>query len=140
MLSIEITFTKGYIKISRVSLKSILEQILNDHGYSEGFLNIVVIGDNLMTQLHGSYLNDSTPTDVMSFEFDIDPEKKLLEGEVYANMEQVARQAKEYKTSIEEELLRVIVHGTLHLVGYDDKTDEQRKMMREKEDYYLKKY
>ena len=60
-----------------------------------------------------------------------------IEGEVYANLEQVERQAIEYKVASHDELNRVIIHGVLHLVGYNDQTPDQRIEMTKKEDYYL---
>lgn len=140
MIEINIEISTDDSNLYLGNMYQVLEMIVNDHGFENGFLNVVVIRDNLMKSLHENYLNDPTTTDVMSFEFEIEPERKHFEGEVYANIDQVRRQAKEYSVSYENELARVIFHGTLHLVGYDDKTEEQRKLMREKEDYYLSKY
>ncbi len=137
---VEINFEKSASSdtIPIEPVKKALLQILADHGFSDGWINIVIIDDKMMIEMHKNYFNDPNTTDVMSFEFDIDRESRYMEGEVYANIEQVQRQAKQYNTTVENELNRVIIHGVLHLVGYDDKTAEQKKIMRDKEDFYLK--
>ncbi|OQX87851.1 rRNA maturation RNase YbeY [candidate division KSB1 bacterium 4484_87] len=140
MVEIVFDMTEASARFSESGARSAVEKILSDHGFHEGWINIVIFNDKLTRSLHAEYFGNSETTDVMSFEFDINQKNGYMEGEVYANIEQVRRQAKDYETSPENELVRVICHGVLHLVGYDDATPEQRAYMREKEDFYLKYY
>ena len=73
------------------------------------------------------------PTDIITFPL----EDEVLDGELYISLDTAARQAKEYGVSLTNELMRLVAHGTLHLVGYDDATDQQRKEMSRLEDNYI---
>ena len=115
----------------------IAELILSNEKITNALLNIVFVDDTLITNLNREYLKKDTTTDVMSFILEKDFEKGTLEGEVYANLEQIQRQAQDYKVSWQNELFRVVIHGVLHLVGYDDQTPEDKKQMTDKEDHYL---
>jgi len=98
-------------------------------------LNIIYIGDKQMTNLNTIFLNHRYTTDVISFS--LSDSKNRIEGEVYVNLDQARRQAKEYKVSFREEYLRLVIHGVLHLCGYTDKKQSDKKQMTEKENYYL---
>ena len=123
--------------INEFTLKAAAKEILNDEKIKTGWLNIILIGDKLTKTLNKRYLDKDTTTDVLSFFFEKDKKTGLLEGEVYANLEQIKRQAKDYKVDFHTELARVVIHGILHLVGYDDQTESDRREMTEKEDFYL---
>ena len=123
--------------INEFTLKAAAKEILNDEKIKTGWLNIILIGDKLTNTLNKRYLDKDTTTDVLSFVFEKDEKTGLLEGEVYANLEQIKRQARDYKVDFCNELARVVIHGILHLVGYDDQTDNDRREMTEKEDFYL---
>ena len=73
---------------------------------------------------------------MIAFPFN-EPESQTMEGEVYVCTEVAKQQAREYQVSYRNELLRLIIHGVLHLVGYDDQDDENRMKMRETENNYL---
>ena len=100
-------------------------------------MNIVFVDDSFITNLNRDYIHKNSTTDVISFVLEEDSEKKNLEGEVYVNPEQAKRQAQEYDVSWQNELFRVIIHGVLHLVGYDDQNSLDKKDMTKKENYYL---
>jgi rRNA maturation RNase YbeY len=92
-----------------------------------------------MVGLNRKYLKHRTPTDVLSFSLSgqrlRDGEK--LEGEVYVNLDQARRQAGLFHESIRNEVARLVIHGILHLVGYDDASMRQKKAMTRLEDAYL---
>jgi len=97
----------------------------------KGDLSITFIDDTQMKEINKKYANRERTTDVLSFHFDI-PE---IMGDIYISLPQAERQK---KGDILLELKLLTIHGILHLAGYDDKTDEQRKIMRGKEKEYLK--
>lgn len=80
------------------------------------------------------YLQHDYFTDIITFDY---CEKYILSGDLFISVDSVRENAFFYNTEFEDELNRVIVHGLLHLIGYDDHTEEDQKVMREKENYYL---
>ena len=99
-------------------------------------VNIVFVDDKMITGLNSGYLNHHFTTDVLSFLLSEQNEKKL-EGEVYVNVEQAKRQASEYTVTIKNEIGRLVIHGALHLLGYEDNTPGKKRRMTKKEDFYL---
>lgn len=94
-------------------------------------MSVAVVDNAAIAQLHGRFLDDPTPTDVLSFLLDCGPGG--LEGEVIVSAEQASECAARYGWLPADELLLYAVHGTLHLAGYDDSTAEQRRVMRKQE-------
>jgi rRNA maturation RNase YbeY len=81
------------------------------------------------------YLDHNYFTDIITFDY---VEGNTISGDLFISIETVKENAKEYNITWIKELYRVILHGILHLVGYNDKSEKERKIMREKENYYLK--
>lgn len=107
--------------------------ILNEE-FKIGELNYIFCDDQYLSELNIKYLKHNTLTDIISFN---DSLGRLISGDIFISVERVKENAKEFKVSFEDELHRVMVHGVLHFCKYDDKTKEEKKLMREKEDYYL---
>ncbi len=118
-------------------VRKITELVLTKEKITHAELNIVLVDDEFIINLNKEYLNKETTTDVISFHFEEPPDLTNLEGEVYANIHQIKRQAEEYDVEFVSELHRIIIHGVLHLIGYEDSTPAKKKVMTEKEDYYL---
>ena len=117
-------------------IRRAVRQILQDHGVARAQVSVAVLDDAAIAELHARYLDDPEPTDVLSFP--LEQSASLLEGEVVVSAERAAAVARRYKASPETELLRYVVHGTLHLVGYDDGTRTERARMRAAERRYLR--
>ena len=115
----------------------IVEKILSLEKINEALVNVILVDDKYITKLNKKYMNKDNTTDVISFVLEKNRAKKSMEGEVYANLEQIKRQALEYKTKVMEEFFRIVIHGVLHLVGYDDQSVTDKQTMTDKEDYYL---
>jgi len=124
-------------QINKVSLRRIVELVLTGEGISESVININLIDDKQIIKLNKQFLQKDSTTDVLSFVLEKDVEVGFWEGEVYANVEQVERQAKDFNVTFENELFRIVIHGLLHLIGYNDSANEEKQLMTEKEDYYL---
>ena len=100
-----------------------------------GSINIIFCSDNYILDVNQRYLGHDYFTDIITFDY---CEGDLLSGDLFISIDTVRKNAGFYKAdSFENELQRVMVHGLLHLIGYDDQTPEQQKVMREKENYYL---
>ena len=101
-----------------------------------GHLNVVIVGDRKMAQLHRQYRKARGTTDVLTFDL-TGPEGNALEGDIYICLDQAKRQAKEYGVGLNEELARLAVHGVLHLAGFRDQSVTQKRQMRWMEEQSL---
>jgi rRNA maturation RNase YbeY len=88
-------------------------------------------------QLNVEFLNHNTLTDILTFDYNVGQE---VYGDICISVDRVVENAKDFNTSALNELHRVIAHGVLHLCGYKDSTEQQKKQMRQKEDHYLCKF
>ncbi len=109
--------------------------ILKDESIERAKINVAVVDDRTIAELHQRYLDDPTPTDVLSFLLEQTPE--YIEGEIVVSADTAAASAPNYNWIAADELLLYVIHGALHLVGYDDSTPKKRAVMREKEGEYL---
>lgn len=111
----------------------ILGKVLSDFGVTDTKVEIIYVNEKYIKSLNRKFLGREEPTDVISFPFN---EKDFL-GEIYVSVETVEKQAKIYKTSFNDELIRVSIHGLLHLLGFEDKTEEGKNKMCSLENKYL---
>ena len=99
-----------------------------------GDINVIFCSDNYILDVNMKYLQHDYFTDIITFDY---CEGDTLSGDLFISVDSVRENAIEYGTQFDEEIHRVIVHGLLHLIGYDDHTPQEQKTMREKENYYL---
>lgn len=99
-----------------------------------GDINIIFCSDPYILDVNIKYLQHDYFTDIITFDY---CEGKVLSGDLFISVDSVRENSLFYGTEFSDELHRVIVHGLLHLIGYDDHTDEDIKVMRQKENYYL---
>jgi rRNA maturation RNase YbeY len=114
-----------------------LNWILQNERYVPGDINIIFTDNPEIIHLNRQYLNHDYYTDVITFYYN---DSDQLNGDVYISLDKVRENAGEYGTSYDDELLRVVFHGLLHLCGYSDNQEDARKEMREKENFYLNTY
>lgn len=111
-----------------------LSNVILSEGKTEGEINYIFCDDEYLHKLNVEYLDHDTLTDVISFDYTMGNE---ISGDCFISVERVEDNAKDFKVSFEEELKRVLVHGMLHYCGYKDKSEEDEKAMRDKEDEKL---
>ncbi len=99
-----------------------------------GDISIIFCSDNYILDINQRYLSHDYFTDIITFDY---CEGDKLSGDLFISVDSVYYNCLDYETEFWDELNRVIVHGLLHLIGYDDHTEEDIKVMRAKEDYYL---
>ena len=99
-----------------------------------GDINIIFCSDPYILGINLQYLGHDYFTDIITFDYS---EKPVISGDLFISVDSVRENAAFYGTEFNEELHRVIVHGILHLIGYDDHTDADTAVMRQKENYYL---
>jgi probable rRNA maturation factor len=112
-------------------------QVLSEAGIEGGEISIAIVDDARMHDLNRQYLQHDYATDVLSFVFEQDPERRSLDGEIIVSAEYAAREAARYGWSAEDELLLYVIHGCLHLAGLDDQSPADRSAMREAETRHL---
>ena len=101
-------------------------------------INVIFCNDPFLLEMNNNFLDHDTFTDIITF--DLSESKNAVDGEIYISVERVRENAKIFKTTYTDELHRVIFHGVLHLCGFKDKKEKDKKIMRENEDYCLEHY
>ena len=112
-----------------------ITRIVDGEGYSIEALNYVFCSDAYLHQINMDYLRHDTYTDIITF--DNSDEDRLIESDIFISIDRVKENSVAQNISFIDELARVLVHGVRHLMGWNDKTPEQKKQMREKEDASL---
>ncbi|MEQ9592455.1 MAG: rRNA maturation RNase YbeY [Cyclobacteriaceae bacterium] len=103
---------------------------------SLGDVSYVFCKDSFLLELNQKHLNHDTLTDIIAFDLS-DESSEGISGEIYISLERVAENAEKYDAAFMQELHRVLIHGILHLLGYSDKTEAEKVLMRKKEEAYL---
>ena len=111
------------------------KNILNDKDQNTANISIILTNDKKLLQLKNKYFQQDVLTDVITFNLEEDGDP--IDGEIYISLNRVSENAREFKQDTDRELKRVIIHGCLHLLGYDDQTPEGKKTMTRMEDHYL---
>ncbi len=140
-MSLSISFNKAdrsTTLANRLALKAFIEKAIKKEGLTIETLQYIFCSDKFLLGINKFYLQHDYYTDIISF--DLSESKGKLIGEVYISIDRVKENAKSHKTSLKEELLRVIFHGALHFCGYKDKKPADIKKMRAQEDRWLKSY
>ena len=108
-----------------------LKRVISSEQKQLNGLNFIFCSDDYLLDINQKYLNHDTYTDIISFDYS---EGNLLQGDIFISIDRIKENALKFKVSFEEELRRVMVHGILHYSGYNDKTSEEKELMRNKED------
>lgn len=115
-------------------LQTWLNKVVRSENKQLGTLSIVLGSDEWLLDKNIQFLNHDYYTDIITFDYS---EDIVISGDLLISLDRVFDNAEQLDVSRETELLRVVVHGVLHLVGYNDKSPEESELMRKKEDYYL---
>lgn len=133
-----IEFELGNISISGFNDKKIrnwLKSVILNEGEEPGEIQFIIINDEALLEINRTYLKHDTLTDIITFNYN--HELGGISGDIYISHDRVTENAEKYNVSVINELMRVMVHGILHLTGYDDHDASSRQLMRDKENYYL---
>lgn len=122
----------------RTRLKGFINELFKREGRKLQSLNFIFCNDHDLLKINKAYLKHNSFTDIITFDLSEIPAQIM--GEIYISVERVRENAALFKSTMKNELLRVIFHGALHLCDYDDKSDWQKSAMRRKEDFYLAAY
>ncbi|MEM7186029.1 MAG: rRNA maturation RNase YbeY [Bacteroidota bacterium] len=111
-----------------------IEELISNEGFVVGDISYVFCDDSFLLNINQEFLDHDTYTDIISFNYSLGKE---LAGEIYVSTDRVLENANTFGASFESELHRVIAHGVLHFCGYEDGSEEQKVLMRKKEEEYL---
>lgn len=114
-----------------------LHNVAESENFDIADLNYVFVSDDELYDMNVKYLNHNTLTDIITFNY---VEKEFISGDIFISIDRVKENAVDFNVSFENELRRVMVHGLLHLMNYNDKTDEEQELMTQKEDEKLKMF
>ena len=116
-------------------VKKLVDTIIKSEGKTAGEISFIITSDDYLQSINREFLNHNYFTDVISFNYGFGDN---IAGEIYISEDTVRRNAVEYNVDFDNEMLRVMIHGVLHLAGYDDKTAAERQEMRQLEDKWIK--
>ncbi|GMT44454.1 MAG: endoribonuclease YbeY [bacterium] len=112
-----------------------IKQTIQGENHQPGNIFYHFCSDEFLLKINREYLQHDWLTDIITFPLSTRPE--IISGEIFISIDRVCENAFALQTSFEREFTRVLIHGVLHLLGYDDHTDEEKRIIRSKEDYYL---
>ena len=124
------------LKDAQIWIDWITESMKNE-GKSIEELNYIFCDDEYLLQINRQYLDHDYYTDVIGFDNSYDD---ILTGDIFISEERISDNAKTNNVTFENELARVMIHGILHFAGYPDKGEEEKRIMTEKEDFYLNRF
>lgn len=137
MLQIALTDEQSRLQIDPTRLRTAVETVLSGEGISSGEISLAVVDDEAIHELNRRWLEHDEPTDVLSFV--LEEADGYREGEIIVSADTALVRSGEFGWSAHEELLLYVIHGTLHLAGYDDKSPDERERMRQRERFYLER-
>ena len=114
-----------------------IKKVITSENKEIGEINYIFCSDEYLMERNMKYLNHDTLTDIITFNY---CKGKIITSDIMISIDRVKENSIIFDNSFSEELHRVMVHGILHLIGYDDKTEKEKNLMREKENFYLKKF
>ena len=118
-------------------IKGWIKKVITEEKHIIDNINYIFSHDDYVLKINKEQLNHDYYTDIITFPY---KEGQELDADIYISVDRVKENAKKYSLNFDEELRRVMIHGILHMVGYDDKSENQKEEMRKKENYYLEKY
>jgi len=117
-------------------LKRWIKKVIASENKEMGEINYIFCSDEYLLERNIKYLDHDTLTDIITFNY---CKGKIITSDIMISIDRVKENSTIFDNSFSEELHRVMIHGILHLIGYDDKTEKEKILMREKENFYLKK-
>ena len=138
MINVQIEIDQKLVKLKEKSILKLVSVVMKSEDIKTAEILLIFTTDNVLMELKKEYFNQEHYTDVIAFRLN-DYDEYKVEGEIYISVPQVSKNAKQYNQAFNKELSRIIIHGSLHLLNYKDKTPQEKIKMTEKEDYFLNK-
>ena len=136
MIEIDILKNHSENSINSNNLKIYCEEVLNYKGYKSCSVSLIFINEEELKEMKNKYFQQNLYTDIIAF--NLNNKNEDLEGELYLSIEIIEHNAKLYNVSLEDEIKRVVAHGILHLIGYEDDTESSKREMTQNENSCIK--
>jgi len=120
------------------TIESVFHKLIDSFRIPAYDINCIFVEDDALRNMKIEYFDEDVYTDIISFTLDCSED--FLEGELYISPARIRENASEYNVPVKQEFMRVLIHGFLHLMGYDDATEEEKETMKEREDHFLKEW
>lgn len=125
------------VRIPKRKIRTWVNQCITSYNKTTGDINYIFCSDEFLRHINIEYLQHDYYTDIITFNYNKGDD---ISGDIYISLERVKDNAEEYNVNFHTELQRVVIHGVLHLVGFNDNTKEEKKEMRKAEDASLALY
>lgn len=138
---IKIEISEDYDPLPSYSFEKInhcVKSIFIDHKIQSGNVHFIIVTDNFLRKLKYQYFELDVFTDVITF--NLEDEGEDIDGEIYISWDRILENAEYHSKNPQEEFKRILIHGVLHLIGYDDQTDDDKSQMTKLEDLYIAKF
>ena len=139
-MSLSIYFHKENIQFNikhKINIKKWIIYIIKKYNHNLGFINYIFCSDDFLYDINLNYLKHNTYTDIITFNYN---NNKIINSDIYISIERVKYNAHTFNVSYKSELLRVIIHGVYHLLGYEDHSETEKEKMRSLENYAIDVY
>ena len=138
MINVQFEIDPNVDKPNTEISSELISKVISTEGVEAADILVIMTTDKILINLKKKFFNKEHLTDVIAFRMN-EYEEEKVEGEIYISIPQVEKNAKEFDQSYPKELARIIIHGSLHLLNYDDVTPDDKIKMTEKENFYLNK-
>ncbi len=129
--------TNKIFKVNKKEVHDLVKRIRDELKFTIEFVEINFISSEEIIPINKTYLNHNYSTDIITFNYS--GENYTLDSEIFISLDDASENARKYKVSLDEEILRLIIHGFLHLLGFDDKAKEDRRIMKREENKLFNK-
>ncbi|MDC6365165.1 MULTISPECIES: rRNA maturation RNase YbeY [Flavobacteriaceae] len=134
---IDFHFESNFVLEDKTNYSDWITGILNSEGFLEGQIDYIFCSDEYLLKLNMEYLNHDTFTDIITFDY---TNGETVSGDIFISIDRVMDNAESFGVTFENELLRVMAHGVLHLMSYGDKSEDEKVLMRSKEEEKIKMF
>lgn len=128
---IDFNYLTDFVIEDELSYVDWISSLVDSHHFNLGDITYIFCDDAYLHEMNVKYLNHDTLTDIITFDY---TEDKIISGDLFISVQRLKDNSKDFKTSFQNELLRVMSHGVFHLMGYKDKTNNETIVMRNLED------
>ena len=134
---IEFHFKSDLVLQDKSDYADWINRVIDSEGFLVGQIDYIFCTDEYLLELNKEYLNHDTLTDIITFDY---RDGKTISGDIFISTDRVRENATKFDVEFSNELKRVMSHGVLHLVGFGDKSEEEKTMMRQKEEEKIKMF
>ena len=131
---IEYHYENDFILVDSDKIRIWIEDVIKKEKKTVGDITYIFCDDDYLLERNKEFLDHNTLTDIITFNYCID---NNISSDIMISIDRVKENSTTFENSFNEELKRVMIHGILHLIGYNDKSDKEKELMRKKENFYL---